>query len=69
MSDSIIVLSRTAEHGDNAPEAADLYFSYGKALLENAITQSSVLGKDQGDGGLADEKGKCHRHPHVGFSF
>lgn len=26
---------------------ADVYFAYGKALLENAITQTSVLGKDQ----------------------
>jgi HAT1-interacting factor 1 len=26
---------------------ADLYFLYGKALLENAISQTSVLGKDQ----------------------
>ncbi|PPR00520.1 hypothetical protein CVT26_009906 [Gymnopilus dilepis] len=37
----------TKEVGENAPETADLYFSYGKALLENAIAQSSVLGKDQ----------------------
>ncbi|KDR80610.1 hypothetical protein GALMADRAFT_1094150 [Galerina marginata CBS 339.88] len=37
----------TQELGENAPQTADLYFSYGKALLENAIAQSSVLGKDQ----------------------
>ncbi|KAL0955274.1 hypothetical protein HGRIS_004164 [Hohenbuehelia grisea] len=37
----------TTEHGDDSPEIADLYFAYGKALLENAIAQSSVLGKDQ----------------------
>ncbi|KAF9480542.1 hypothetical protein BDN70DRAFT_877537 [Pholiota conissans] len=37
----------TKELGENAPETADLYFSYGKALLENAIVQSSVLGKEQ----------------------
>ncbi|KAK7024927.1 hypothetical protein R3P38DRAFT_3269677 [Favolaschia claudopus] len=37
----------TKKCGDDAPETADLYFSYGKALLENAISQSSVLGKDQ----------------------
>jgi len=37
----------TQQLGENAPETADLYFSYGKALLENAIVQSSVLGKDQ----------------------
>nr|GAT53589.1 predicted protein [Mycena chlorophos] len=39
----------TKEHGDDsdAPEMADLYFHYGRALLENAISQSGVLGKDQ----------------------
>ncbi|TFK39924.1 hypothetical protein BDQ12DRAFT_681476 [Crucibulum laeve] len=37
----------TQQYGDSAPETADLYFSYGKALLENAVTQSSVLGKEQ----------------------
>lgn len=26
-----------------------MYFSYGKALLENAVTQSSVLGKEQAE--------------------
>ncbi|KAI0309154.1 hypothetical protein OF83DRAFT_41342 [Amylostereum chailletii] len=46
----------TKEHGENAPEMADLYFSYGKALLENAISQSSVLGKDQGGEGADDEE-------------
>lgn len=40
---------RTEKLGENAPETADLYFSYGKALLENAIAQSSVLGKEQGE--------------------
>ncbi|TFK74963.1 hypothetical protein BDN72DRAFT_788133 [Pluteus cervinus] len=39
----------TKQLGDDHPETADLYFSYGKALLENAITQSSVLGKEQGE--------------------
>ncbi|KAJ7699057.1 hypothetical protein B0H17DRAFT_978040 [Mycena rosella] len=37
----------TKKCGEDAPETADLYYSYGKALLENAIAQSSVLGKDQ----------------------
>ncbi|KAJ7180986.1 hypothetical protein C8R46DRAFT_940953 [Mycena filopes] len=40
----------TKKCGEDAPETADLYFSYGKALLENAISQSSVLGKDQPEG-------------------
>ncbi len=26
---------------------ADVYFAYGKALLENAVVQNSVLGKEQ----------------------
>jgi hypothetical protein len=37
----------TKKCGEDAPETADLYFSYGKALLENAISQSGVLGKDK----------------------
>ena len=37
----------TQQFGENAPETADLYFSYGRALLENAIVQNSVLGKEQ----------------------
>jgi HAT1-interacting factor 1 len=40
-------LNRTEKYGDSAPETADVYFSYGKALLENAISQASVLGKEQ----------------------
>jgi HAT1-interacting factor 1 len=41
---------RTEELGEDSPEIADLYLAYGKALLENAITQSSVLGKNQPEG-------------------
>jgi HAT1-interacting factor 1 len=33
---------------------ADVYFSYGKALLENAIAQNSVLGKER-EGAPAEE--------------
>jgi HAT1-interacting factor 1 len=33
---------------------ADVYFSYGKALLENAIVQNSVLGKER-EGAPAEE--------------
>ncbi|KAG6833229.1 hypothetical protein H0H87_009850 [Tephrocybe sp. NHM501043] len=39
----------TQKVGEDSPETADLYFSYGKALLENAISQSSVLGKEQNE--------------------
>ena len=42
---SLIRACRTGKYGEDAPETADLYFSYGKALLENAISQASVLGK------------------------
>ncbi|KAL5513283.1 hypothetical protein ACEPAH_3681 [Sanghuangporus vaninii] len=45
------------KYGDEAPEAADLYFAYGKALLENAISQSGVLGKDQAEDTLLKEEG------------
>ncbi|KAF8159579.1 hypothetical protein B0H34DRAFT_409503 [Crassisporium funariophilum] len=45
----------TKQFGENAPETADLYFSYGKALLENAIVQSSVLGKDQPEDAPEDD--------------
>ncbi|KAJ3546096.1 hypothetical protein NM688_g5549 [Phlebia brevispora] len=45
----------TAKVGDDAPEMADLYFAYGKALLENAISQSGVLGKEQPEDALHDE--------------
>ncbi|RDB23444.1 NASP-related protein sim3 [Hypsizygus marmoreus] len=41
----------TKKVGEDSPEIADLYFSYGKALLENAISQSSVLGKEQPEEG------------------
>lgn len=45
---------RTEKHGDHAPENADLYFAYGKALLEHAIAQSSVLGKEEPTAGDDD---------------
>ncbi|KAG6869222.1 hypothetical protein C0993_009085 [Termitomyces sp. T159_Od127] len=45
----------TKEVGEDSPETADLYFSYGKALLENAISQNSVLGKEQGEEGHEEE--------------
>jgi HAT1-interacting factor 1 len=35
---------------------ADVYFAYGKALLENAIAQNSVLGKEQQQ---KEEDGAC----------
>ncbi|KAH9951161.1 hypothetical protein B0H21DRAFT_776245 [Amylocystis lapponica] len=54
----------TATHGEDAPELADLYFSYGKALLENAIAQSSVLGKEQPDDAVAGN----HKKPEAGGS-
>ncbi|KIK61614.1 hypothetical protein GYMLUDRAFT_243309 [Collybiopsis luxurians FD-317 M1] len=41
--------------GEDSPEIADLYFAYGKALLENAISQSSVLGKEQQEEELPED--------------
>ncbi len=50
----------TQKHGEKAPETADLYFAYGKALLENAISQSGVLGKQDTDDSYEDDKGMLH---------
>ncbi|KAI0046489.1 hypothetical protein FA95DRAFT_1542504 [Auriscalpium vulgare] len=50
----------TQKYGDDAPEMADMYLSYGKALLENAIAQSSVLGKEQAEDGLAKDEQDDH---------
>lgn len=46
---------QTKTHDEDAPEMADLYFSYGKALLENAISQASVLGKEPEPGAAGEE--------------
>ena len=40
-------LYRSKTHAEDAPEMADLYFAYRKALLENAVAQNSVLSKEQ----------------------
>jgi HAT1-interacting factor 1 len=53
---------RTEKLGQDAPETADLYFAYGRALLENAISQSTVLGKEQTEDAVRDpatEAGVC----------
>jgi HAT1-interacting factor 1 len=42
---------------------ADLYFSYGKALLENAISQASVLGKEPEPGPQGEEEKRRVTHP------
>ncbi|KAH8110982.1 hypothetical protein DFH11DRAFT_706912 [Phellopilus nigrolimitatus] len=55
-----------AKFGDGAPEAADLYFAYGKALLENAISQTAVLGKEQAD--EEDEANEAALNPFISFS-
>ncbi|KAH6916042.1 hypothetical protein BKA70DRAFT_1140021 [Coprinopsis sp. MPI-PUGE-AT-0042] len=60
----------TEKSGEDAPELADLYFSYGRALLENAIASSSVLGKDQPeDAPEEDAKGSSSKNgPILSFS-
>ncbi|OSD04691.1 hypothetical protein PYCCODRAFT_1465664 [Trametes coccinea BRFM310] len=45
----------TKKYGEKAFETAELYFAYGKALLENAIAQSSVLGKQEPDDALLED--------------
>ncbi|KAJ3926199.1 MAG: hypothetical protein NXY57DRAFT_948380 [Lentinula lateritia] len=55
--------------GEDSPEIADLYFAYGKSLLENAISQNSVLGKDQPEEeGAEDDKGSSSNGPILSFS-
>lgn len=52
---------RTEQHGaEDAPELADLYLAYGKALLENAISTSDVLGKTGDKDGPEPEDGMSH---------
>lgn len=51
---------RTKKYGEDAPEMADLYFSYGRALLENAISVASVLGKEAEPAPVDDEKREQH---------
>lgn len=58
----------TSLHGEDSPEAADLYFAYGKALLENAISQTSVLGKDQTDQALPEEEADSKSGAFLSFS-
>ncbi|EIM86597.1 uncharacterized protein STEHIDRAFT_111072 [Stereum hirsutum FP-91666 SS1] len=45
----------TVKYGEDGAEMADVYLAYGKALLENAIQQAGVLGKEQQPGGDADD--------------
>ncbi len=52
--------SRTDIHGDDAPGIEDLYFAYGKVLLENAIVQNSVLGKEQPEENVEDNGASRH---------
>lgn len=47
---------RTEKYGDGAPETADLLFLYGKALLENAISQSGVVGKEEAEDAMKGVK-------------
>jgi HAT1-interacting factor 1 len=44
----------TEKYGERSLECANLYFVYGKALLENAISHSAVLGKEEAEGALRD---------------
>ncbi|KAK0467181.1 uncharacterized protein EV420DRAFT_670911 [Desarmillaria tabescens] len=62
----------TDVHGDEAPGIEDLYFAYGKALLENAIVQNSVLGKEQPEENVEDNapggSGSSAKGPILSFS-
>ncbi|KAI0369840.1 hypothetical protein BV20DRAFT_1036313 [Pilatotrama ljubarskyi] len=58
----------TKKFGEKALETADLYFAYGKALLENAIAQSSVLGKQEPDDALEDSDEAARSGAFLSFS-
>ncbi|EIW58465.1 uncharacterized protein TRAVEDRAFT_124499 [Trametes versicolor FP-101664 SS1] len=59
----------TKKFDEKAPEIADLYFAYGKALLENAIAQSGVLGKQDPEDGLEDSSGAYAANSGAFLSF
>jgi HAT1-interacting factor 1 len=42
---------------------ADIYLAYGIALLENAISQATVLGKEQEQAEEAEEAGMSNADP------
>lgn len=61
----------TKDVAEDSPEIADLYFSYGKALLENAISQNSVIGKEESGeacGKEAPDLSKSDTGPFLSFS-
>ncbi|KAI9573955.1 hypothetical protein HD554DRAFT_2012297 [Boletus coccyginus] len=58
---------QTKKYHEDAPEMADLYFSYGKALLENAISQASVLGKEPEPGPQGEEEKRPGNGPILEF--
>ncbi|KAI0741373.1 hypothetical protein C8Q80DRAFT_1259857 [Daedaleopsis nitida] len=58
----------STKHGEKAPETADLYFAYGKALLENAISQSGVLGKQDPDDSFDEDKDANNSGAFLSFS-
>jgi HAT1-interacting factor 1 len=65
--DLISSILRTKEKGDDSPETADLYFAYGKALLENAISQATVIGKEKQED-TEDTEAPGASHPLVNSS-
>jgi len=42
--DEMILVFRSERYGDTAPECAEVFFYYGKALLELARQENEVLG-------------------------
>ncbi|KAH9921679.1 uncharacterized protein BXZ73DRAFT_91713 [Epithele typhae] len=58
----------TKKHGEDALETADLYFAYGKALLEHAISQAGVLGKQDPDEPVEDDKDASNSGAFLSFS-
>ena len=54
-------VSRDKQFGELAPQSADAYFMYGKALLQYAIKQSSVLGNKAAEESTAIEESETRK--------
>ncbi|KAI8580587.1 hypothetical protein K450DRAFT_236358 [Umbelopsis ramanniana AG] len=55
------------QFGELAPQCADAYFMYGKALLQNAIQQNSVLGNAAAEDSAAVEDTETLSNPRFHF--
>jgi hypothetical protein len=57
------ILGRDNQFGELAPECADAYYMYGKALLQYAIQQNTVLGNKAAEDITAVEETETRKAP------